>query len=91
MEPVPTTNNMKTLEQQWIEYRDACYPGGLTNQTQHIETRQAFFAGALVVLKLAVERADGLSEEAAYKSIGDLIREAQEVCRQRQYAMKNRN
>lgn len=84
---------MKTLEMQWQEYRDACYPASMGKLSPHqeTETRQAFFAGCLVVLKLAVERADGLSEEDAYKSIGNLIREAQEVCRQQVYLGKQRN
>lgn len=81
---------MKTLQDQWREYRDACYPQGISG-AQNLECHQAFFAGALVVLKLAVERADGLSEEQAYKQIGDLIREAQEVCQRRIYSGKARN
>lgn len=81
---------MKTLQDQWREYRDACYPTGIPAE-QNRECHQAFFAGALVVLKLAVERSYGLSDEDAYKSVGALIREAQEVCEQRVYAVKVRN
>lgn len=81
---------MKTLQDQWREYRDACYPSGLP-AAQNIECHQAFFAGALVVLKLATERAEGLTDEAAFKSVCSLIDEAQAVCRQRIYAGKNRN
>lgn len=81
---------MRNLEDEWNEYRNACYPQGLS-QVQHIECRQAFFAGALVVLKLAMERAEGLSEQAAYNSVEALILEAQTVCSQRAYALKSRN
>jgi hypothetical protein len=81
---------MKTLEDQWKTYRDACYPTGVS-KLQEVECRQSFFAGALVVLKLATDRAADLSEEDAFKSVGDLIREAQTVCKQRMYEMKGRN
>ncbi len=82
-----------TLENQWKVYRDACYPPGkITIDTvQESETRQAFFAGCLVVLKLAVESSDGLPEDQAYEKVCALITEAQKVCRQRIYEMKGRN
>jgi len=82
-----------TLESQWLEYRDACYPpkNGKLDRQQEVETRQAFFAGCLVVLKFAVEGSASLPEEQAYKLIGSLINEAQLVCSQRIYEMKGRN
>jgi hypothetical protein len=84
---------VSTLESQWQEYRDACYPtkNGPLPQFQETETRQAFFAGCLVVLKFAVESSKNLSEEEAFKNIVSLITEAQTVCSQRIYEMKGRN
>lgn len=84
---------MRTLEKRWIEYRDACYPpkNGPMNKIQETETRQAFFAGCLVVLKHAVESSADMPEEQAMTYIGNLIKEAQEVCSQRVYEMKERN
>ena len=38
---------MKTMQDEWREYRDACYPDGLS-AVQSRETHQAFMAGALV-------------------------------------------
>lgn len=82
-----------TLESQWKIYRDACYPAknGPLPPQQEIETRQAFFAGCLVVLKFAVESSANLPEEQAYKKIASLITEAQTVCLQRIDEMKGRN
>lgn len=84
---------INTLESQWQIYRDACYPAqnGPLPLQQEIETRQAFFAGCLVVLKFATESSQNLPEEAAYKNIVSLITEAQTVCSQRIYEMKGRN
>jgi hypothetical protein len=84
---------MMTLESQWKVYRDACYPAknGALDPLQESETRQAFFAGCLTVLKFAVESSANLPEEQAYNNIVSLIREAQMVCSQRIYEMKGRN
>ena len=84
---------MKTLESQWEIYRDACYPkkNGKLDPVQEIETRQAFFAGCLVVLKFATESSQNLPEEQAYKHIVSLISEAQKACSNRVYEMKQRN
>jgi hypothetical protein len=38
---------VKTMHDEWREYRDACYPDGLS-EVQSRETQQAFMAGALV-------------------------------------------
>jgi hypothetical protein len=84
---------MTTLESQWLQYRDACYPpkNGKLELQQEIETRQAFFAGCLVVLKFAVESSQNLPEEQAFNQIVALINESQTVCSQRVYEMKGRN
>lgn len=84
---------MNTLESQWKEYRDACYPpkNGKLLPRQETETRQAFFAGCLVVLKHAVESSQDLPEEQAYKQIVALITEAQKVCSERVYEIKGWN
>jgi hypothetical protein len=84
---------MNTLQSQWEIYRDACYPpkNGPLHPMQETETRQAFFAGCLVVLKFATESAANLPQEQAYQQIVALITEAQMVCSQRAYEMKGRN
>lgn len=82
-----------TIEEQWRVYRDACYPpskGAISDQ-QEIECRQAFFAGVLLALKIAVESSIALSEEAAFKNVKNMIDEAQTVCRSRIYEMRQRN
>lgn len=86
-------NRMNTLESQWQIYKNACYPAknGPLSPQQEIETRQAFFAGCLVVLKFATESSESLPEEQAYRNIVALITEAQTVCSQRVYEMKARN
>ncbi len=80
----------KTLHDEWVQYRNACYPCGVP-KAQEIECHQAFFAGALVVLKLATDNAHGLSDEAAYAEVVKVINEAETVCRNRVYAAKGRN
>lgn len=84
---------MKTLESQWTQYRDACYPpkNGPLPQGQETELRQTFFAGCLVVLKFAVESSANLPEELAYQQIAALINEAQTTCDARVVEMKARN
>lgn len=81
---------MKALEKEWIKYRDACYPEGLP-KFQETETRQAFYAGCLVVLKTAVEGIQSKSEEQAYQHLIAVINEAETVCSERIYEMKGRN
>jgi hypothetical protein len=84
---------LTTLEQQWIQYRDACYPPDKTklDPLQESETRQAFYAGNLLALKIVVESSAYLSEEAAFQNIKNLIKNAQTVCREHIYEMKGRN
>ena len=47
---------MKTLQDEWVRYRTACYPEAIPG-TQNAECEQAFFSGALSVLALFAERA----------------------------------
>ena len=82
-----------TLEEQWIQYRNACYPpkNGPISKLQETETRQAFFAGCLVAINVV---ADGIRNHApvdAVKNIKALRAEADAVCRQRIYEMRERN
>jgi len=53
---------MRKLDEQWLIYRNACYPKGIP-VAQEQECRQAFFAGCLVVLKFAVESCDALQKK----------------------------
>ena len=84
---------MKTLEEEWKQYRDACYPPaeGKLPPLQESETRQAFFAGCLTGLVAVTNSAEGLSEDQAYKQIMGLLDEARAVCSERIYEMKGRN
>lgn len=82
---------MTALEQQWKTYRNACYGPGPIPTLQESETRQAFYAGCLVVLKLAVESVAGLPADEANQQISAMIKDAQDVCRQRIYEMRGRN
>lgn len=81
---------MNILYKQWEIYRAACYPQGLPKE-QETECSQAFFAGALVVLKVAVESSENKSPEQAYSAIASIIKEAETLCRNRVYAAKSRN
>jgi hypothetical protein len=82
-----------TLEAQWLEYRDACYPAknGKLEAQQEIETRQSFYAGCLIAIKVMIESSVGMTEEAAMQNINNLRNEAEKTCRQRIYEMKARN
>ena len=81
-----------TLEAQWVLYRNACYPPAniKLNPLQESEVRQAFYAGILLALKIAVESSVNLSDEAAFQNIKNLIDNAQSVCRERIYEIKGR-
>jgi hypothetical protein len=82
---------MSSLQEQWKDYRDACYPQGLEG-TQNRETHQAFFAGALVALKLVIEDSHELPPEEAQRAIAKVIEEAKGVCNEHVFAFtKSRN
>ena len=85
--------NPTTLEYQWREYRDACYPpkNGHLNKLQESEIRQAFFAGCLIAVKVVMESSIEMTTEEAFINISNLRNEAETVCRQRIYEMKGRN
>lgn len=66
---------MRSIEDQWIEYRSKCYPTGLPPQ-QEVELRQAFYVGVIVAVgmmhdiakepeNVAVKRLDTLCVEIA--------------------------
>lgn len=82
-----------TLEFQWREYRDACYPpnNGPLDKLQESETRQAFFAGCLIAIKVMIESSANMPEEQALQNISNFRTEAETVCRQRIYEMKGKN
>jgi hypothetical protein len=79
----------QTLEDQWRIYRNACYPAGLP-PLQETETRQAFFAGCLLVLEFSTTASQGLPDDQAYAFIMGLITEARTVCQLRIFEMKGR-
>lgn len=72
---------MKTLAQEWTEYSIACYPEG-ASVMQAMETRQAFFAGALVALQTMTVEVAALPTQDAEKCLAALVHEATETCRQ---------
>lgn len=82
-----------TLETLWCEYRDACYPpkNGKLDKLQETETRQSFYAGCLIAIKVMIESSVGLTEEQAMQNINNLRNEAETVFRQRIFEMKGRN
>jgi len=82
-----------TLEDLWREYRDACYPpkNGPLDKLQETETRQSFYAGCLIAIKVMIESSVNMTEEQAMQNINNLRNEAETVCRQRIYEMKGRN
>lgn len=84
---------MKTLEDQWRQYRDAVYPAKNwpLDKFQETETRQAYFAGCLTFMTFAMAASRDMSEGDAFRFIAGLQKEAETVCKQRIYEMKGRN
>lgn len=80
---------MKTLQDQWKQYRDSVYPQGITG-IQNRECHQAFFAGALIALGLMTELS-ALPEDTAVVELEKLMREGRETCGGIASAMKDRN
>ena len=81
---------MKTLQDDWKIYRDACYPKGCS-AIQNKECHQAFFAGALMALNASVALSVGTDEEQAAKAFGLLIKEAEQVLMDRGSQLKRKN
>lgn len=79
-----------TLEQQWLKYRNACYPNGIPS-LQESEIRQAFFAASMVVLCDVFESVNKLTEDEAVKHLENLMDEAETVCSQRCHQLRSRN
>jgi len=70
---------MKTMQEEWRTYRDAVYPQQISF-TQTKECHQAFFAGALMVLKAMHELAE-LPDADAEAALGKLRAEVHGVCK----------
>jgi len=73
---------MKTLQEEWNGYLQACYPDPRMPADQARQLTQAFFAGALVALKLVVEYSATLPEAEAELQVGNVIREVKARCQQ---------
>lgn len=57
------------LHEEWLEYRQACYgKGPELHPIQEKETKQAFFAGMLVIFKM-LEQMQELPEEQIMKAL----------------------
>lgn len=82
-------NDMKTLQQEWLKYKESCYPEGIT-ETQNRECHQAFFSGALTAMNLVVE-ASALPMNEAWKEIRRLADEATDACMSKVQANEARN
>lgn len=82
---------MRTMQDQWKQYRDACYPQGIEG-TQNRECHQAFFAGALIAFETMKAIASGIKDEdEAAKAVGKLADEVAQVCRYRITTLLDRN
>jgi hypothetical protein len=70
---------MKTLNEEWINFRDKAYPHG-TGADQNRQLHQAFFAGAIVTLALMTVDVPALPDDEAEKAIIGLLNEAGSFC-----------
>ena len=82
---------MKTLEQEWIQYRNACYPGKV-GELQLAETRQAFYSGCFIAItKMVVMAEQDKAEDQIMIELAALLLEATNAIRDRIHSMKGRN
>lgn len=65
---------MKTLTEQWHEFKAKCYPNGTLSEQ---ELWRAFLAGSLVTFNLMMQAAE-LPEHQAEQTVKDLDREIRE-------------
>lgn len=80
---------MKTLQEEWQEYRDKIYPDGISG-TQNRECHQAFFSGAFV-FATALNEIAALPDGEAEKRLAKLVSEATEVVGSIAQSLKSRN
>lgn len=78
---------MKTLQEEWKNYRDHCYPGGIP-ALQSQECHQAFFAGASVILGF-LDDMGKLPTKEAVAGLEKLCSEAASVLEARANVLKN--
>jgi hypothetical protein len=82
---------MKTLQDDWREYRDKVYPKGMSAD-QNRELHGAFFAGALCyLLQLDAMMDLNLNEEQVMGALSKLKREVWEINAGRAHVAKARN
>lgn len=67
---------MRTIEQNWHDYRNACYGNNPIHNIQDRETRQAYYSGFLTALSTLAVIADTLPEDAAVEQLAALTKEA---------------
>lgn len=66
---------MKATEKAWNEYRDACYPSGIT-PVQESECSQAFFAGCMwTIMQLRNIANDVESEQSGAEQLDALYKQ----------------
>lgn len=78
-----------TMQQEWEAYRNQVYPQGISG-IQHVETHQAFYAGANVMMSVMLDVAP-LPEDLALQTIGRLQNEIIEAAQTRVATVKARN
>jgi hypothetical protein len=69
---------MKTMQEEWREYRDKIYKHGLPYE-QNKECHQAFFAGAFVLLTALTHIGSNPDEDEALKATAALEKEIREI------------
>jgi len=74
-------SKLKTLNDEWVEYRNAAYPEGLAS-LQAAECHQAFFAGAFTAILNMMQRAN-LPEGQDEAAVKQLLDEAYHICQDR--------
>lgn len=81
---------MSTLQDQFVIYRDACYPpaSGKLSEVQEAETHQAFFAGALTTLDLITKASEKMPEDEAAKFLSTLATEIMDATAKRIIKLK---
>jgi hypothetical protein len=80
---------IKTMQEEWRNYRDKMYPNGIT-AIQNIECHQAFFAGSALTLEKLNNFID-LPDGQAERALADLTREVMAILEARANQSKFRN
>ena len=80
----------KGFAEQWRLYREACYGNKEIDKIQEAETRQAFYAGALVSMQMFLHTSDNYSQKEATAIMENFYNEVVQVVRERVAELKGR-